>query len=239
MKVHNIMEEYVATRVENIYNRLTEDAIAWLTCDCDICRHDVVGYVLNRIPPRYVVSSRGSTHGAQAFTDAQLSADVDALVMHGIRLINAIQRPYHTPYQRIHEKEKNHITPVFNFPVFQGTVYDGLSFDCLADVQLTLMQEDNTVALMVDTTWENPCRTYKATNGSYSFWVRPFAAGNAHSNATFHFTIEAVCDGYRPVFYGFAIPLVSEESKRLTMDASSALKLPDFFLFPDDKDTEE
>ena len=57
MTVHNILEEEVINQVNNIYDQAKEIGIAWITCDCEQCRLDTATYVLNRIPPKYIVST--------------------------------------------------------------------------------------------------------------------------------------------------------------------------------------
>lgn len=235
MKVHNIMEEYVEARVDAFYDKLNEEKATWLTCDCEICRGDAVGFVLNRIPPRYVVSSRGATHNTELMNDSQLRADVDTLINQGVHMINSVQRPYHTPQQKRSDVTNKPKVSSFNFPVFTGSIYDGSSFDTLLGVDITLKNPDGTIAKMFDTTWENPCKTYKVTDGAYTFWVKPLPAEKAGINQTFHFTIDAKKDGYVPVTYGFDVHLTSDEDIKETMDSSCSIKIPDFFMFSVDE----
>ena len=228
MKVHNLMEEYVTTRVNLLYDQLNENRPSWLTCDCEDCRLDAVSYVLNRIPPRYVVSGRGIAHSNEVFEDTQIRADVDALSLEGIRLINTIQRPYHKNARKFGEKDT--LQPSFNFPVFIGTVYDGSSFEPMYDAKVTLKYDDLVID-MIDKTWSNPCSTYKSTKGTYSFWVKPFLADKPDMSKRFHFTVEVSAAGYTPISYGFDIPVVSEADRRLEMNSSFSLKIQDLFLF--------
>lgn len=237
MKVHNIMEEYVESRVNTFYERLNKEHVAWLTCDCDICRSDSISYVLNRIPPRYVVSSRGVNHSAELMNNAQLLADVDTLINQGVHMINSVQRPYHTPLQKKNRNIEKPKVPYFNFPVFIGTIYDGTTFETMQNVEVSLKTPDGKLAKMFDATWENPCKTYKVTDGTYSFWVEPISSEKTGMSQSFHFTIEAVANGYAPVLYGFDVPVISDDDRRDTMDSSCALKMPDIFMF-DLNDTE-
>ena len=73
MNVHNLMEEYVAERVEETYNQLNKKRPGWLVCDCESCRLDVTSYVLNKVHPHYIVSGRGALYTAQKLVDKQLS----------------------------------------------------------------------------------------------------------------------------------------------------------------------
>ena len=95
MKVHNLMEEFVTQIVNELYDNLVENKARWITCSCESCRLDAISYVLNRIPPHYIISGRGVVYTAQMLNDPQLRADVSALSMEAIRIISSVQRPYH------------------------------------------------------------------------------------------------------------------------------------------------
>ena len=51
MNVHNLMEEIVKQRVDQLYENAKNEKVEWLSCDCENCRLDTVSFVLNRIPP--------------------------------------------------------------------------------------------------------------------------------------------------------------------------------------------
>ncbi|MGI0530150.1 late competence development ComFB family protein [Treponema socranskii] len=230
MKVHNVMEELVMSRVALMYERLNETKPSWLTCDCEDCRIDVVSYVLNRIPPRYVVSGRGIVH-TMNIPMPQIKADIDALTMEAIRVINSVKRPYHKDIAPNAHSEESQIS--FNFPIFSGTVFDGASFEPLIDCTITLKCDEHN-ADMIDKTWSNPCKTYAPTNGSYSFWVKPFKAEKLGESKYFTFTVEVSANGYTPVSHAFSIPLVSEAEQRNEASTSYSLKIQDLFLFRSD-----
>ncbi|MGI5096212.1 late competence development ComFB family protein [Treponema socranskii] len=230
MKVHNVMEELVMSRVALMYERLNETRPSWLTCDCEDCRIDVVSYVLNRIPPRYVVSGRGIVH-TMNIPMPQIKADIDALTMEAIRVINSVKRPYHKDLAPSVHSEESQIS--FNFPIFSGTVFDGASFEPLIDCTITLKCDEHN-ADMIDKTWSNPCKTYAPTNGSYSFWVKPFKAEKLGESKYFTFTVEVSANGYTPVSHAFSIPLVSEAEQRNEASTSYSLKIQDLFLFRSD-----
>ena len=231
MKVHNVMEELIASRVNLMYERLNEAKPSWFTCDCEDCRLDVVSYVLNRIPPRYVVSGRGVVHTMKLVPTPQIKADIDALVIEAVREINLTKRPYHKDVAPNARSEKHEIS--FNFPIFSGSVFDGASFEPLIDCTITLKYgEDN--ADMIDKTWSNPCKTYAATNGSYSFWVKPFKADKVGESKYFTFTVAVAAKGYTPASHAFSIPLISEAEQRNEASTAYSLKIQDLFLFRSD-----
>lgn len=231
--IHNIMEEYVVEHVNALYDQVKSHEKTWLSCDCQNCRMDTVCYVLNRITPRYVVSGRGLTHNAALLSETnQISVDIDKLCIEGMRLVNTAKRPYHAA---VHAESTEPVKAEFNFPTVVGNVFDGLTFEPLANAIVTLKLE-GVNAEMMDETWPNPCQTYKATEGSYSFWVAPQTAAEERINKKFMFTVEVKCDGYENASYSFTVPLVSENSNSKELDATFSVKVKDIFLFKKEDD---
>lgn len=228
MNVHNIMEEKVFQRVEHIYDQIANGQTSWLICTCDHCRLDTASYVLNRIPPKYIVSGRGIVHSV-VDDDSQLKADIDALIMEGIRAVSSARRPYHDKAQAKPELKDG---PFFNFPTFIGTVFDGNTFTPLKDAVITLMK-DGKVCQMIDYTWQNPCTTNQRTKGAFSFWVTPEKTVEEGKQEQFSFLLSIECPGYEKLEYGFTVPVVSEASARLAPSSTYALTLQDIFLFPE------
>jgi competence protein ComFB len=223
------MEEQVYSRINELYDKLKQDNASWLSCDCENCRLDTVSYVLNRIQPKYVVSGRGATYFSDVLRNSQLNADIDALGIEGIRLVNSAKRPYHNVARdKCVEAEVNF--PRFDFPTFQGVVMDGSSFEPLSDAAVTL-RLDGEIAEMKDITWANPCRTFKTSKGAYSFWVKSIPAEKDGELKKFPFTLEITAEGYAPVAYSFEVPLTSESTDKGKFNMTYALKIQDLFMF--------
>lgn len=231
LQVHNIMEEIVVERVNKLYDQVKQMNPSWLTCDCDNCRIDTVNYVLNRIPPKYVVSGRGVTHNASLLNDTQLMADIDALGIEGIRLVSSAKRPYHNVTHKAEIQGTS--DPVFNFPTFMGNVFDGSTFEPLINAKI-LLKLDDKPASMMDITWANPVQTFTATKGAYSFWVLPQDAAAEKESKLYHFSLEITADGFTPITYSFEVPLVSEKIDRHEVNSTYSLKIKDLFLFRSD-----
>lgn len=229
MNVHNTMEEKVFKHVNDLYDQMKQQNVAWFSCDCEHCRLDTASYVLNRIPPRYVVSGRGVSHNA-CYDDTQLKADIDALVIEGIQAISNAKRPYHT--QNKSNVPSDIENPAFNFPTFIGTVYDGTTFEPLAGAKIVL-KYNNDIAEMADYTWQNPNFSTALTKGVFSFWVKPIPAKKSGENAVFNFTIEVTASGFDPICYDFTVPLVSDSQSHKSLNSTYSLKVQDFYLFPE------
>lgn len=234
INIHNIMEEQIITRVNELYDQVKSKGSVWLTCDCENCRLDTVSYVLNRIPPRYVVSGRGVTHNTQDVQkNTQLSADIDKLTIEGMKLVSTAKRPYHKDGRKNPTEVPSSTKTVFNFPTFAGNVFDGSTFEPLTGATILLKLEDQP-AEMMDVTWPNPVKTFEATSGYYTFWLSPIDAAEDGISKQFHFTIEVSAEGFNPVTYSFTVPLVSESCDRREVNSVYTLKIQDLFLFRTD-----
>jgi competence protein ComFB len=230
MNVHNILEEVVIQKVNELYDKIKTLNTTWLTCDCEQCRIDTISYVLNRIPPRYIVSGRGITHQT-AFQNPQTYADIETLIMEGMKTVASSKRSYHG---KTNSPETIENVPSFNFPAFLGSVSDGETFEPIEGVKLTLFTEDG-IATMMDHTWANPILTSLITKGRYSFWLKPIKAETIGQQKTFNFTIEANAPHYELANYSFSVPIVSSKMPELIYNATYSLQLQNFCLFPKEK----
>ena len=207
MNIHNILEDQVIIRVNNMYERIAEMEPSWFTCNCEQCRLDTTAYVLNKLPPRYIVSGRGLTH-MLASVDTQMSVDMDSLIVEGMKKVAANARPFHAAETK--DAAGKSEDPVFNFPLFVGTVYDGMSFDAIQSAQITLSQ-DGTPCTMLDHTWTNPMLLTSHTKGKYTFWVKPQKARVSGETKQFHFKLEIIADGFEKTTYVLDISVTSSE----------------------------
>ena len=178
MKIQNIMEDYVTDKVNTMYDELPDNS--FVTCKCPRCRSDVICYVLNRIPPKYVVSSKGGTFVSLSI-DNQTKIDVDALIIDGMKLVNTSKRHYG---EELTEEKASQ--PYFIFPVFVGSVLDGNSFEPIMGAVATLTAGGQIIE-MEDGSWINPCETYNKDLGVFSFKPKPIPADAAGIEKDFSF----------------------------------------------------
>lgn len=229
MNVHNLMEDVVNVSVNKLYDQVKKENASWLSCDCENCRLDTVSYVLNRIPPKYVVSGRGVTHAAETLGSHQLKADIEALALEGMRTVSTTKRPFHA-----NARKDCTITavakPSFNFSTFNGTILDGNTFEPVSNATILLKLESQT-AEMVDKTWNNPYTTVKSTKGAYSFWVKSIQTKKAGVTKVFNFTLEISAPDYEELVYHFEVPVTSEATTRNELDSTFSLKMKDLVLF--------
>ncbi len=233
MKVHNLMEEYVSQRVDSIYTQMTKgkQQSAWLTCDCARCRMDATAYVLNKVAPHYIVSGRGALYTSQELVDSQLKADVDALILEAIRTVSSTQRPNHAVMSYIDKVSKKDInTPTFNFPIINGVVLNGATFEPLVNATVVLMGPEGSV-IMQDSSFGNPCKTFNSTKGAFSFWPQAEKAEKVGIAKAFHYTVEAKAEGFIPATVGFDIAVTSDDQQKIKFGSGLTVKVPDLILF--------
>ena len=229
MNVHNMMEDLVAAEVNGLYDQIKQASSPWLTCDCKNCRLDTISYVLNRIPPKYVVSGRGVTHSNEIFADHQLIADISAVAMDGIRVISSTKRPFHTlPREECEaQREEN---PSYNFPTFAGSVLDGSTFEPISGAKI-LLKLDGKPVDMVDMTWANPTQTFQSTRGAFTFWAKSIPAVKDGESRKFAFEIEVEVEGYEKSYNYFEVPIISDSISKTELNTACSVKIRDIVLF--------
>jgi competence protein ComFB len=70
MKIQNYMEDVVAEELEVLLAE--RDNI----CKCQKCKYDMMVMTLNRLPPQYVITSKGRLYTKLTEQEAQFKADV-------------------------------------------------------------------------------------------------------------------------------------------------------------------
>ena len=227
MNVHNIMEDVVSLEVGKLYDELKKNKIAWLTCDCESCRLDSVSYVLNHVPPKYVVSGRGVNHSADVLNDHQLRADIEAIALEGIRIVSGAKRPFHT---QNHVKVEASNCPSYNFPIISGVVLDGSNFEPIIDATVCIKYKGK-ILESIDNSWQNPVVTCKSTKGTFNFWIKSFPAERTGILEKFIFTVEVSAEGYSSSSVNVEVPVTSEDTSRTELNSTYSIKLKDIVLF--------
>lgn len=66
-------------------------------CGCADCRDDVLVFVLNRLPARYVTTPQGEVISKVDLERGQERADVSIALLEGLRRVHQSPRPGHRP----------------------------------------------------------------------------------------------------------------------------------------------
>ncbi len=159
MSLVNIMEQKIKATVNEILE-IREDRFILVKY-----MEDIVAYVLNRVPSRYITSERGFVHNEIDFSlNTQLKADIRLCVNDAIRTL--LQR--REPDQRVNlfnDVAGKH----YYFPYVVGEVLEETTFSVIPDVEVQLVFNESH-APMIDPGWINPFYTCKATKSFYLFW---------------------------------------------------------------------
>lgn len=86
MELKNLIEVLVSQAIDDIKKHYD-------FCGCPQCRLDISALALNKIPPRYVVSSKGSAYGRAEMLKMQNDLDVLGTVLEAIKTVQ--QKPRH------------------------------------------------------------------------------------------------------------------------------------------------
>ena len=182
MKLKNYQEDVVLRAIDIALEdqpRLLSDA-AFV--------NDVAAYVLNRVPPRYVMSERGFLR----LTVEQLDEgdgnrslaniiELMILVNRGIEIVQS-RRPSPTSVAAegypSSPEEPNEF--VHNYPQFIGRVVDDNTDEPVFGAVVTLHMDGDLVP-PAEPGWSNPYRTHPQTKAFFSFW--PHAAKSEHEAA--------------------------------------------------------
>lgn len=230
MKVHNVMEEIVFKVVNEICDEEAKRSPSD-SCTTPECRYDVACFVLNRIPQRYVTSGRGLAHAETDYQEnPQLMIDVVTLVNEGVKRVTATQRPYykgndpdmHTP---------SFTGPCFNIPTVKGRLINGINFEPISDVTLSLYY-NNELVEMVDSRWNNPFNINQKVPGHFIFWPNPLQAEKEDIEGDFEFEIRADDPRYEDLRHFFHIHVISDNQPADLYRFNRNYNIGDIFLLP-------
>ncbi|MDR2158451.1 MAG: late competence development ComFB family protein [Treponema sp.] len=232
MNVHNTNEDIVFATVEKIFNTFAKEGNPDNFCLCNQCRLDTACYVLNRIKPFYIVSSRGVERTElEAFQKQQREADIITLVYEGLRRVNHNQRPNFNHRGGLGGENGRQITPVFNIPTIVGRLFNGTNFAPLSDVKVELYRNGDLVP-MKDASWRNPYVLVPNTEGTFTFWPAAVPADAADSRRIFEYSIKIEAPEFETLNHFFKIPVISELQSTSSYSAGRSFKLPDLYMFP-------
>ena len=175
MKLKNYQEDIVLRAIEIA---LEDQPDMW--ADTDFV-NDVAAFVLNRVPPRYVMSERGFLrlaleHNDDAAADESMANVIGMmmLVNRGVELVRSrrsgtngnVQRDLTSP-----QADSDELTLVHNYPQLIGRVVDARTGDPVYGATVALYMNGK-LAPPENGGWYNPYVTREKTQGHFSFWPR-------------------------------------------------------------------
>lgn len=82
----NVMEDIVEQKYDEV-----KDALG--CCTCEQCKSDLIAYVLNQLPPKYVMTQEGSLYTKLTLVRKQYQVDVISALTQAAEIIR--QHPRH------------------------------------------------------------------------------------------------------------------------------------------------
>ncbi len=129
-------------------------------------RNDIIAYVLNRVPPRYVTGERGIIHTRiDPGLKYQDHTDILFLIYEAIDLFSKRRSTEIEEHNGGFERFSGLI------PHMIGEVLEETTLAVIPDLKVTLLYE-GIPAQMMDVGWKNPYVAAKATRGYFHFWPR-------------------------------------------------------------------
>jgi competence protein ComFB len=230
MEIHNTTEDLVFSTIDAICASIEQQGNPENLCLCDRCRIDAACFVLNRIPPYYIVSNRGAARIEQVtISRQQKEADVVSMVFEALKRVSHNQRPIadHSNLPRDEVKQG----PVFNIPTIMGRAFDGADFSPLAGISVELWREGKLVT-MKNRNWQNPCVLVANTQGAFTFWPESISAEKADIRGNFEYSVRIEAENFETMNHFFTIPVISEAGEAESFSMDRTFKLPDLYLFP-------
>ncbi len=159
MSFQNLMEDIVKNVVDEVLRNDKDMA------NVRVNRDDIIAYVLNRIPARYVTSERGILHGQlNAHYRTQEKTDILMCVYEGIDVIKGRRET-----SAASGRPAGGVKSYPRMAHILGEVLEETTLSMIPDVKVTLLL-DGKPASMLEGTWKNPYLTNRATRSYYHFW---------------------------------------------------------------------
>jgi competence protein ComFB len=248
MELHNTIKSKVISKVEEIFEALNTAENAGKFCTCDQCKMDVICYVLNRTPPRYIVSNRGVSRSfGEGIGWQQQAADIVALIHDGLKQINHNLRPNFNHFNEKGSAPDEAAIPKFdspasigkgepeisrfNIPTIMGRVFNGNSFAPISNASVELLWAGELVT-MKDGNWQNPYNIVPIIEGNFSFWPAPVPASKANNHKIFEYTLRVSAPEFETLTHIFKIPVASNVEESGSFSPDRTFKLPDLYMFP-------
>lgn len=203
MQLRNYQEEIVLALIPLVLEDRASDA-----SDVPFV-HDVAAYVLNRLPPRYIMSERGLTRIAaeQWLLDAEEAPErsrdrEDPALVGMVQLLILINKAVQVVDSRRHSSPRRKAPATktkpsieadgslwHSFPQIVGRLVDARAKAPVLGATVTLTAGKLGV-LPSERGWSNPCQTNNGTKGYFSLWPRAFQHEAVTRTLTLRFTVE-------------------------------------------------
>jgi competence protein ComFB len=202
--------------------------------------NDVAAYVLNRMPPKYIMSERGFTRLAISHLidngngeGLESLVELMALINNGIKVVKERRKPGNGSKECeepcITMLDPSLIEYLHNFPQFIGMVIDKTSGKYVPNACVTLYI-DGVKAVPAEPGWVNPYITNSLTKGAFSFW--PKAVKDTTESKSFEIKITVEHEKYKSFTLEKAVTTKGAFRVYNFIDGESIINLEPCYLVP-------
>lgn len=156
--------------------------------------NDVAAYVLNRVPPKYIMSERGflrlATEGLEHSANGSSLVNIIELMIlvnKGVELVCTRRRREAPPDLNVATEPNGYY--VHNYPQLIGRLVSEPTGEPVVGATVTLLADGQPIA-PADSGWENPYRTNQSTGGYFSFWPAPFHSAHERETVPVQISVE-------------------------------------------------
>ncbi|TVQ27511.1 MAG: hypothetical protein EA382_03545 [Spirochaetaceae bacterium] len=192
MKLKNYQEDVVLRAIEIALEDDQE-----LLRDEDFV-NDVAAFVLNRVPPRYVMSERGFLRLALEHADEGQADESLANVIELMMLVNRGVELVRTRRPRVKAatvaapvrvaSDQPELALVHNYPQFIGRVVEASTGAPVYGAVVTMTVAGDALPA-AHSGWENPYVTHELTRGHFSFWPQGTTHRDEQLDTVFGFSV--------------------------------------------------
>lgn len=239
MNLHNTMEDVVLFCLEDVLKEKND------ICKCDQCKFDMACYILNKVQPKYVLSSRGIVHYEKnKIKDNQEYIDIYTLAMEAIQVVSKTMRHNKEEIDKDGAGKKNQNTAAYkegsyyyNFPQIVGRVIDSDNLEPINDAKITLHNGDiNDKVAMFNGNWQNPAFINDQMDGFFSFWPISIPTDEKNKKTAFVMFVTLEKEGYETICKSFEIESESTQNLDEIINKEKVFRLNEIYLSPSDKD---
>ena len=189
MKLKNYNEDLVLSMIDLVLEDRTDVESS------ENLVHDVAAYVLNRIPPRYIMSERGFTrmageHWVESENDGGLTNFVELVILvnKAIELITHRRRAASNGVHSGGELGIGELELWHNFPQVVGKIVDADTREPVYGATIAFLV-DGEHSRPAEPSWSNPYATNAATKGFFSFWPQSMRSKDEASSHELAITV--------------------------------------------------
>jgi len=231
MNFHNLIEDIVIETASDIFSDKDVSEKNDF-CKCSQCYKDVICFVLNRMKPVYIFSSRGASHFKMNYQDnLQRRADIVSLIHKGIERVIKVKRPHFSHNNFIDNGDKHANINYFIFPTITGKILNSETFSPVCNIPVSLYYKDKLMD-MVSSNWQNPYTISTVTACIFAFLPFPIKAASNDIEKVFELEIVIEHEDFKSLRHYFSVIIISDNDFVEYYRYNSFVDLKEIHLIP-------